>query len=467
MAKANGKRAKSGEPAVPALSRITVAGFKSIGPEQSIEIRPLTLLAGAHSSGKSSMMQPLLLLKQTLEAPYDPGALLLNGPNVRFTKYEQMLFQSTKTPTVESFSIGIGSESQTVILRFQRGKRQSIEVASMTVEGQNRSGVFYPGETDIEPNSEEIASLPRFVTAPSNKPYKFTAEVIRRRCFLDRRLVTKDESGAKRYTFFINLNEENPVSQIEQILVDLLHLPGSRGNPERTYPVSAIGARFKGTFENYVASIVANSAAEQPTSFLDRVGEDLHALGLTWKVTASAIDDTQVELRVGRLPQPTPGGANDLVNIADVGFGVSQTLPVVVALRVAKPGQLVYIEQPEIHLHPRAQVAMARLLADAANRGVRVVAETHSSLVLLGVQSLVAEGVLAPDKVKLHWFRRNEKTGATDITSADLDADGSYGDWPEDFADVEMKTDLRFIEAADGQLKKQAHDKKSPTATRH
>ena len=92
------------------------------------------------------------------------------------------------------------------------------------------------------------------------------------------------------------------------------------------------------------------------------------------------------------------GTPEDLVSIADVGFGISQTLPVIVALLAAEPGQLVYIEQPEIHLHPRAQMAMAKILADAANRGVRVVAETHSSLLLLGIQSLVAEGKLSPDK---------------------------------------------------------------------
>ncbi|MHB1424491.1 MAG: AAA family ATPase, partial [Gemmataceae bacterium] len=66
----------------PAITEIQVGGFKSISDDQMIEIRPLTILAGANSSGKSSMMQPLLLLKQTLEAPYDPGPLLLNGPNV-------------------------------------------------------------------------------------------------------------------------------------------------------------------------------------------------------------------------------------------------------------------------------------------------------------------------------------------------------------------------------------------------
>src|ERR1700676_3806548 len=101
MAKPTGKRTKGSEPAVPALSRITVAGFKSIGPERSIEIRPLTLLAGANSSGKSSIMQPLLLLKQTLEAPYDPGPLKIDGPNVKFTSTEQFLSKGKSELRVE------------------------------------------------------------------------------------------------------------------------------------------------------------------------------------------------------------------------------------------------------------------------------------------------------------------------------------------------------------------------------
>jgi len=144
----------------------------------------------------------------------------------------------------------------------------------------------------------------------------------------------------------------------------------------------------------------------------------------------------------------------DLVNIADVGFGVSQTLPVVVALRAAKPGQLVYIEQPEIHLHPRAQVAMARLLVDAANRGVHVVAETHSSLILLAVQTLVAEGVIEPEFVGLNWFLRGEKSGITRIKTAGLDEAGRFGDWPEDFDEVALEAENRYLSAAEARLAK-------------
>jgi predicted ATPase len=154
---------------------------------------------------------------------------------------------------------------------------------------------------------------------------------------------------------------------------------------------------------------------------------------------------------VGRLPATTGKGARDLVNIADVGFGVSQILPVVVALLKAEPGQLVYLEQPEIHLHPKAQVALAELLANAANRGVRVVAETHSALLVLAVQALMAEKELSPEAAILHWFRRDQD-GVTKISTAELDQQGAYGDWPEDFGDVELSAQSRYMDAVEKQM---------------
>ena len=76
---------------VNCITKIAVSGFKSLVKECVIDIHPLTILAGANSSGKSSIMQPLLMLKQTLEAPYDPGPLLIDGPNVQFTETTQFL----------------------------------------------------------------------------------------------------------------------------------------------------------------------------------------------------------------------------------------------------------------------------------------------------------------------------------------------------------------------------------------
>jgi predicted ATPase len=170
---------------------------------------------------------------------------------------------------------------------------------------------------------------------------------------------------------------------------------------------------------------------------------------MTWKVDARSVDDTRIEVRVGRLLHGRRGGTRDMVNVADVGFGVSQILPVLVALLAARPGQLVYLEEPEIHLHPQAQRRLAGLLASASRRGVRVIVETHSALLLREIQTLVARGKLEPDMVKLHWFKRSQADGITELVTADLDAKGAYGDWPEDFDEVHLASEKAYLDAVE------------------
>ena len=454
MAKrSNGKPA---EPAVPpSISRITVSGFKSIGEEQSIDIAPLTILAGANSSGKSSIMQPLLLLKQTLECSYDPGALLLDGPNVKFTSSEQLITLRVQANKETFFSVGVGTTAGgSIRTTFEKRPGKAIDVQLTeydTNEGslrinRNKSSNNYSFKSDIQWVNRGVERL--------EKDKKTLA--VRSRCFLKPAYLQNE---------YVQPFEFEGVTQFDAIIKTSIHLPGHRGNPQRNYPVSAddltfssliasdfeIGRSYSGTFEPYSASVIAGWQSAPKDSKLEQLTEDLVALGLTWKVSAKRINEAHVELQVGRLPKRSRSGTRDMVNIADVGFGVSQVLPVLVALRVAKPGQLVYIEEPELHLHPRAQSAMAEVIADAASRGVRVVIETHSSLLILGIQTLVAEGKLNQSLVKLHWFQR-DKEGMTKVTSRDLNEDGTFGDWPEDFADVTLNAQDRFLTAVESRM---------------
>ena len=227
----------------------------------------------------------------------------------------------------------------------------------------------------------------------------------------------------------------------------MIHVPGLRGNPERVYERTASGPSFPGTFEKYVATIIAEWARNLDPR-LEGLQAMLAELRMTRDVAVRPVNDAQLELQVGRLLEVTLRG-QDLVNVADVGFGVSQVLPVLVALLVAETGQLVYIEQPELHLHPRAQYELARVMADAAKRGVKVVAETHSALLLRQIQTLLAKGEIDPDLVRLHWFLRNPDDGKTSIHTADLDENGAFGDWPEDFGDVEMKAEGAYLDAVE------------------
>lgn len=389
--------------AVEGIASITVKGFKSLAEMQTIEIRPLTILAGANSSGKSSALQPLLLLKQTLEASYDPGPLLLDGPHVRFTSAEQLLTKTGRQRLTREFEVGIAVDKREgpLSLVFRR-HGEGLELVRMSYRGiAIELGMSSPGL---------------------------------RRLF---RLVYEGETPMAR----------SAAGDFARKIMSIIHVSGLRGNPKRSYPTSAVDETFSGPFEPYVASVIASwQQGDEPR--LQMLGDHLRRLGLTWGVEARPVDATQVEILVGRLSQKRASATADLVNIADVGFGVSQVLPVLVALLVAKPGQLVYLEQPEIHLHPRAQEALATVLAEAADRGVRVVAETHSSLLLLAIQTLVANGELSSKNVKLHWFRRDAR-GATQVDSADLDELGAYGDWPEDFGAVSSEVDHRYLSAVE------------------
>lgn len=424
--------------ATEGITSITVKGFKSLAESQTIEIRPLTLLAGANSSGKSSALQPLLLLKQTLEASYDPGPLLLDGPHVRFTSAEQLLARTGRQRLTREFEIGIAVDGREdfVGLVFQR-HGESFELVRMS----SRGVILEPG-MPIE-KLKEFSPLIR-------EREMLLWRVERERCFLA-------AYGYEDELFKAGVRSGSGSAAAHQ-LRSIIHVAGLRGNPTRSYPTSAVGKNFSGPFEPYAASVIA-SWQQGDEIRLKMLGDHMRRLGLTWGVKARQIDATQVELLVGRLSERGRSGREDLVNIADVGFGVSQVLPVLVALLLAKPGQLVYLEQPEIHLHPRAQEALASVLAEAAHRGVRVVAETHSSLLLLAIQTLVAKGELSSKEVKLHWFRRDAR-GATKVDSADLDELGAYGDWPEDFGSVSSEADHRYLSAVERQAFRPARNAK-------
>jgi predicted ATPase len=143
------------------------------------------------------------------------------------------------------------------------------------------------------------------------------------------------------------------------------------------------------------------------------------------------------------------GGTNEY-RATNVGFGLSYTLPILIGILSARPGGLLLIENPEAHLHPRAQVCLARMLALAAAAGVQVIVETHSDHVLNGIRLAVHDGELPAESACIHFFeRRTTETGTRSVcTSPTLDGDGRLDPWPSGFFD-EMEVSLaRLLEPA-------------------
>lgn len=404
----------------------------------------LTLLAGDNSSGKSSLMQPLLLLKQTLDANYDPGPLLLHGPHVRFTASTQFFSQRSGREVSKTASFDLHTnQDERIGVTFSVDSSDRLKLKEYRWKERDSSGALRVGMKSGEVSSlvPKVFKEVPFVGPSERGKTRWSLE--RNRCYFE----IQGSISRPRKKEEVRWSVPPLGMFVHHLVGNVIHLPGLRGYPELSYPITGAGSRFAGPFPPYTASVIASWEESGESKRLAALFQDLRTLGLTWKVVTKRLSETQVEIRVWRLQEPSKRGAGELINIAHSGLGISQTLPILVALQAAGPTNLVYIEQPEIHLHPDAQMAFAKVLAAAVRRGVRMVIETHSALLLLGIQTAVAKKDIESEHVKLYWFSRN-KNGMTRIDSGLLDKGGAFGKWPETFGRAELRAQREFLLAA-------------------
>ena len=439
---------------------IEVAGFKALRAPARVDLRPLTLLAGANSSGKSSLMQPFLLLKQTMEAPFDPGPVLLDGPHVRFTELGQLFARGCTGAAVAAgappapeglagapYLLTGGATSHAASVRLD------LHAAADGAVGPSLAPIGLSVGTDagwvrVADGASWLDLVGRLyppleALGLAAHEGEVRVSVVARRGLpfaLRRTAGPADASSSEAFAV---------PHALQTWLRTLLHVPGLRGQRERSFPIANVATdgdriRVQGPFTDYVATVLLGwqGAAD---GRLAAVEADLARLGVARRLRAQRINAVAAQILVDR----TPGAPadDDLVELADVGFGVSTALPVVVALRATAPGQMVYVEQPELHLHPRAQLAMGHLLADAASRGVFVLVETHSRMILRAVQTAVAaQGGLGASEVSLNWFARDPITGFAQVEPAALDESGAFGAWPVDFSEAEAEADDAWLD---------------------
>ena len=435
----------------PGITRIAVTGFKSLAAKTDVEIRPLTVLAGANSSGKSSLMQSLLLMKQTFDNErIPPGPFWLSGELAEYTSADQFLTVDPKqVGAPKRLTIELEAEGDWVELSFVRASESELAVVG-TVSREAGEERTWKLSRDSSPEVlQEILLSVSGRTA--NEPLSQFTELLPApdRCLLGVAVRFEDDP-------IIPIFHRPEVLRLRNKVQDILYVSGLRGSPDREFYLHGLPSTgsFPGDLEDYVPSILEawkNDSTQTGQGYvnLNTMREALQLLELASDVQTRKLNESQIEVRV---PRTLKGDSKDLVNVADVGLAVSQVLPLLVALTLARPNQLVYVEQPELHLHPRAQWKLARILAQASNRGVRLVIETHSSLLLRGILSEIAEGRIANDKVILHWFERDKGTGLSVVHPAVPDSTGRVGEWPEDFSDVELESDSQYLDAVEKKL---------------
>ena len=130
-----------------------------------------------------------------------------------------------------------------------------------------------------------------------------------------------------------------------------------------------------------------------------------------------------------------PEVRTDPQRATNVGFGLTYALPIIVACLMTTQNDLVLIENPEAHLHPRGQAILGRLCALAAAGGAQVVLETHSDHVLNAVRLCVKHGEIPASDVLLHYFSREANVLQPSVTAIPVADDGMIPAWPPGFFD--------------------------------
>ena len=166
----------------------------------------------------------------------------------------------------------------------------------------------------------------------------------------------------------------------------------------------------------------------------EKVAQALRHLGLISEFNIQPIAENRkdYEVRV-RL-----GSNSSEVSIADVGFGVSQILPVLVLCYYVPEGSTIILEQPEIHLHPSAQTALADIFIDTMKtRNVQIILESHSEHLLRRLQRRVAEEQLGDRDAALYFCQTSDR-GRSEIVALELDPYGNINNWPDGFFGDEL-----------------------------
>jgi len=246
----------------------------------------------------------------------------------------------------------------------------------------------------------------------------------------------------------------------EKLFNSIYYLGPLRTKAERLYTWGGVTPESVGfSGENTVAAILAardrkiSLGYRRPAKPLEEIiALKLKEMGLIEEFKVKPISEQRQEYEVKVLTK----GSNDWVELPNVGFGISQVLPVLVQCFYAPRGSIILMEQPEIHLHPNAQSALADVMIDVINsrengedRNIQLIIETHSEHFLRRLQRRIAENTIPEEKVSA-YFANISKIPAT-LEPLQIDSFGNILNWPENFFGDEM-TDI--TEQAKATMKK-------------
>ena len=431
------------------FTHIRMKNFKSWEDSGEVKLAPLTGFFGTNSSGKSSLLQMLLLLKQTIGTDeilfFGHENSLVNLGSFREVIHRHHLqsylgfeFACKFTHSHSAYEIPEdGFPWKQTIDRFALNSMIQVENGKLIVK-KLMYGYDIDGVAEIV-CEEGVASFPN---QPENR---YSQEL--KNCY--------GEPLSGTIEVVESLREFS--SAFEKLFFHVYYLGPARVHSKRFYQWEG---RHPGhirqwgdqTVEALLSARVRKLRTlheekevpiEERVSYWLQEMELAHSFSLDWK----SQDSTEYEVRLEKNSESPP------VTLVDMGYGLGQFLPVLVLCYYAPEGSTLILEQPGIHLHPKVQSQLADLLIEViTERNLQILIESHSEHLLNRLQRRIAEEKIAADQTALYFCRNDE--GVSEINRLEMDEFGNIANWPENFFGDEMGDLFAMTEAQRERQKK-------------
>ena len=463
------------------LTQLEFQNFKSWKRTENIHIAPLTGFFGTNSSGKTSILQFLLMLKQTVESS-DRQRVLHTGDDKTYVylgTYYDISHRHELAPIDFSMNWTLPKPLKIIdpessknrplftadALAFQASialKSNNISVNKFQYSFQHESSQYAFGmQRQVRPNNGQTNDDQIIDNLTStNQKYElvtdgYEAKRVRGRGWaLPKPIKTygfpDQSSGYYQNTGFLS----DFVLAFEELFHDLYYLGPLREYPNRSYAWAGerpqdVGRRGELAVQALLASRslpkLSRGRGRKKLTVEEMVAKWLKELGLIdeFRLEEIAENRKDYEVKVRRKSE-----ASEAL-ITDVGFGVSQILPVLVLCYYAPPGSTIVLEQPEIHLHPSIQAGLADVFIDAIKtRRIQIIVESHSEHLLRRLQRRIAESEEITNEETALYFCDLNKSGQSVLTNLNVDPYGNISNWPDQFFGDEMGELIKMAEAA-------------------
>lgn len=383
------------------ITSMRLRNFRSFEDTGELRFSTINYLFGKNSSGKTTLLRTPLLLKQLVNERSLVGGVPFSGPQVDFGSYPEAVFNSERSRDITlSFEVETGRNFRRLprsLMRYMTSPFETLRIDISLHWNAKHGKPQYNSIQIVNPEDDDTILLEFRRLGPDrirvDMPTAGGGRVLTGAPELNlaslRALSLELEPDEKFNAGFLEFFSLAITQTLRDITRSIVHIGPLRDMPARAYRIDQLSTS-SGSTEHVVGMLV-----NQPKA-TNAVSRALRRLGI-----AKHVD----------IVQPAPGYAGIVLsnvsgnrrdNLADVGFGASQVLPILVRLALAPPRSLVLVEQPELHLHPEVQGELAEVMLDIAlERRLSLFIESHSENMLLRLRRLVANGTVEPDAVKV------------------------------------------------------------------